>query len=342
MRNRIAPALGFLLASFVARAAAGEPAPLTQPEMQQVLRTLQAQFAQPEAVNFAALNRAAIHGLLRENADTMQLLTVPDAAPAIAAPPLSESLTPHIACLRPASFSKESAALVKEALTKLAAGEPTALILDLRAAAADDDPAAAAALAEIFLPKDTPLFLFPAPLKTSSDPVWTRELTVLIDRDACNVAEILATVLKAKQRAIFVGETTRGRTAAIATLPLRRVDGGSLVLRYAAQRVSFSDGTDPFGRGVVPDIAAPMETDAKRAVFELQAKEGLSRSVFDKARPRTNEAALVTRTNPELPERIARTAGRPPEYGVPLIDRPLQLAVDILIARRTLEPAAAK
>ena len=94
---------------------------------------------------------------------------------------------------------------------------------------------------------------------------------------------------------------------------------------------------DPFGKGLTPDIAAPLDAAAKLAVFTLQSNEGLSRGVFHRAGPRTNEASLIARTNPELPARIARSAGQPTEFDTQLTDRPLQLAVDMLIANQKLK-----
>ncbi len=310
--------------------------PLTQPEMQQVLRALQTQFADSDATGFTALNRAAIAGLLRDNPQTMQLLTVPDAAPAAPPPLLQASLTPRIACIRPGSFRQEDTTLLRDALTKLAAGETAALILDLRAPAADTDPAIAADLAALFLPKGTPLFTFKTPLQTTADPVWTRELLVLADSDTPNTAEILATVLQAPKRALLIGGPTRGRTASVADLPLRKTDAGQIVLRYTPTRVTFADKTDPFGKGLTPDFPAPQEAGAKQAVFALQTTEGLARGVFQTARPRVSEASLLARSNPEIPDRIARASGKPSGFDAQPTDRPLQLAVDILIARQAL------
>ena len=324
-----------LLALGSGAATAADSPPLTQPEMQQILHTLQTQFTDPDATGYAALNRAAIAGLLRDHPQTMQLLTVPDIAPAVP-PLLTESLTPRIACLRPAAFRKEDTAPLRDALTKLAAGETAALILDLRVPAADSDPVTAAELAALFLPRDTPLFTFQTPLKSTIDPVWTRELIILADNDTTNTAEILATVLQSRNRALMIGSATRGRTAGVADLPLRKVEAGHLVLRYTTRRITFADRPDPFGTGLTPDIPAPMEAAAKQAVFALQTKEGLGRGVFHADRPRTNEASLLSRTNPELPARIARSAGKTTEYDTRLADRPLQLAVDILIASKAL------
>ena len=290
MRSIISAMRSKLLFFGLAAAAHADTPPLTQPEMQQILRTLQTHSSQRDAVSYESLNRAAIAGLLRENPQTMQLVTV-SAAPSPALPPVVESLTPRIACLRPHAFRAEDVAALSAALTKLAAGETSALILDLRAPAADTDPAIAAALAGLFLPKDT---LVCNALKTTADPVWTRDLLVLTDADTTNAAEVLATVLRAGQRALLIGSPTRGRTAAVAELPLRKTDAGTLTLRYTAQRVTFPEGTaDPFGKGLAPDIAAPLDAAEKVKVFALQAKEGLARGVFHPARPRSNEAALV-------------------------------------------------
>lgn len=307
--------------------------PLTQPEMQEVLRALRTDFAQAEAVNFEALNRAAIAGLLAQNAQTMQLVTVPVAPPLVPALKV-EALTPGIACVRLHALRKEDAAGLRVELVKLAGGDAGALILDLRAPAPDSDPALAAEFAALFLPKGTAVT---AAVKTSADPVWTRELIVLVDTDTTNAGEVLAAILQSRKRALLAGSATRGRTAAVVELPLRKTDAGMLVLRYTAQRVTFPDGTtDPFGKGVQPDLPAVPDSEMKAKVFALQAKEGLARAVLHKARPRSNEASLVAQTNPELPERVARTTGQPTEFDTALTDYPLQLAVDVLTAQRVL------
>lgn len=328
MRSKIA------VLTFLCSAARAETPPLDQAEMQQVLRALQSQFSQPDAVGFEALNRAAIAGLLQQNPQTMQLVTVPAAPAAATAPVKAESLTPRIACVRPGALRKEDATAVREALTKLAAGETAAVILDLRAAAADSDPALAVDFVSLFLPKGSAVT---GTVKTEAEPVWTKDLMVLADTDTPNTGEVIAALLQFHQRAVLIGTPTRGRTAAVAELPLRKVEGGTLTLRFTAQRVVFPAGaTDPFGKGLTPDISAPLDAKEKAAVFALQTKEGLARGVFQTAQPRANEAALVARTNPEIPDRIARTAGKAEE--APPVDRPLQLAVDSITTQMLLKP----
>jgi len=320
-----------------AQAVLADTPPLTQPEMQEVLRALRKDFAQPAAVDYEALNRAAIAGLLEQHPQMMQIVSVPDAAPA--APPVKvESLTPRIAGVRLPAWRKEDAVTLRTELEKLTAGETASLILDLRAPAADADPALAVEFASLFLPKDTAVT---ASARTATDPAWTRDLIVLADAGTTNAGEVLAAVLQFQKRALLIGSTTRGRTAAVATVPLRQTEAGTLMLRYTARRIIFPDGlSDPFGAGLKPDIPATCDAAVKAQVFARQAKEGLASGVFAKARPRSSEASLVAKTNPEIPERIARTAGQPSEYENQLLDGPLQLAVDVLIARLALTPGA--
>ncbi len=73
------------------------------------------------------------------------------------------------------------------------------------------------------------------------------------DTDTSNTAEILAAILQFKKRALLIGGPTRGRTAAVADLPVRKTESGQFVLRYTARRVAFPDMPDPFGKGLTPD-----------------------------------------------------------------------------------------
>lgn len=318
---------------------AEEPPPLNQAEMQQLLQSLRTDYARPEPVNYETLNRHAIAGLLKANPHTMQLVTVQPVGPPAAAPLLVESLTPRIACVRPGVFDAASAAAMGEALTKLAGGETAAVILDLRVPSADGDPAAVTAFVQHFLPKGTALFSNAEPVTTAADPVWTRDLLVLVDGESGNVAEILAAVLQRQRRAVLAGAPTRGRTAAVQERVLRQDAAGTLLLRFTGRPVTFSTGADPFGKGLIPDMATAFAPEQKAAVFALQAKSGLAGTVFIEPRPRLNEAALVQKTNPELPGRIARSAGQAVDPAAAPADQQLQLAVDVLVARQALDAA---
>ena len=101
-----------------------------------------------------------------------------------------------------------------------------------------------------------------------------------------------------------------------------------------------------FGVPVVPDFPLRSDAAAKRQVITDSATGGMARHVFEKERPRLNEAALVAGTNPELPQRVAETEKRPTEFDAPpVIDRVLQQTVDLLQNARFLgldKPAEVK
>ena len=306
---------------------------LQQADMQLVLRALQSRYADPGAVSYEALNRAAIAGLLKDHGTSIQILTLPLQP---AAPPAlkSEALTPQITCIRPGVVHAADAAAARAVLTKIAASASHAVILDLRTSSTDSDPAAAVDWAALFLPKGTAVT---RAASTAAEPAWSGDLTLLVDEGTSNSGEVLAAVLQHHQRAVVIGSPTRGRTAAVADVALRKVDSGTLTLRFTAERVAFPEkAADPFGKGITPDIPAALDAAARTAVFALEEKEGMARCVFQKSPPRSNEAALVAKTNPEIPARIARSAGTP-EVATP-IDRPLQLAVDTLLSRGLLKP----
>ena len=68
---------------------------------------------------------------------------------------------------------------------------------------------------------------------------------------------------------------------------------------------------------------SPQEVLAE--IFAASRKQGVSQFVFDSARPRMNEAALVTNTNPEIESTKDREAP-------PLRDTVLQRAMDLVTA----------
>jgi Peptidase family S41 len=313
-------------------ARAQEPAGLSQDEMQQMLRALRTDYAAPEAVSYESLNRAAIDGLLKANPRTMQLVKA-DGTAAEPGKLLSAVLADGMVALRPAEFTAPGIKTVQETLAKLAAEAPGAiLILDLRAPCRDASPAEAAALLSLFFAKGTALFTSGQPAVTTGDPLWSGEVIALVDEESCNVAEIAAAVFKFQKRAWLAGSLTRGRLAEVKELPLRE----GLRLRYTAQRVQIEGQPDLFGKGVEPDQTLPFDAEAKRAAFTLQQTEGLTSAVFIPVRPRQNEAALLARGNVELPDRITRSSGQLSRFDTAPVDTVMQLAADIVTARRVL------
>ncbi|MEM6790104.1 MAG: S41 family peptidase [Myxococcota bacterium] len=155
--------------------------------------------------------------------------------------------------LRIEAFDFASPTRVAAALHEMGHGEP--LTLDLRA-----NPGgrldAALRIAQLFLPRDTPLCRLVEPdgdevvRYARSERTWTMPLTVRVDHDTGSAAELVAAVLQYHRRAVVVGTPTRGKTT---------------IQRFAAPRTAqrtdyvtvaqwrLPDGSDLSQRGVVPE-----------------------------------------------------------------------------------------
>ena len=156
---------------------------------------------------------------------------------------------------------------------------------------------------------------------------WNSPLMILIDRDTGNVGEIIAAVLKNRSRSLVIGEPTMGMTIEYRDVPI----GEDRILRYAVAEVVLPDETSLYKVGVKPDVVTPTPSKVKEAIFKETEKKPLADFIFEKARPRLNEAALVAGTDPELEYYVAKSAGRKTEWDTPLLrDRALMQAVDLL------------
>ena len=76
-----------------------------------------------------------------------------------------------------------------------------------------------------------------------------------------------------------------------------------------------------------PDIAISLSSEVQSQLFELSRENGVSAYIFDKERPRMNEAALVANTNPEITPTEESNEETPPPR-----DTVLQRAMDIVTA----------
>jgi C-terminal processing protease CtpA/Prc len=316
---------------------------LTQTQMQEIFQVLQKQYVKPEAFNDAELNRAAIQGLLTRLGGGISLETrrTDGADTNGAAALVAEELTPSVVYLRPGVLTSDELPRLDAALDSLAKTKAHTLLLDLRSPARDGDYAAAAQILSRFLPEAEVLFQIRRasggklePFVSKGRARWTRDLMLLVDGDTNNVAEVVAAVLQARLRPFVIGSRTRGMAAQMREVPI----GKDLVLRFADAEVVLAEGRSLFRIGVQPDMEAPFESDKKRKIFAASATEGMKKFVFEKERPRMNEAALVARSNPELDYQIAKSAGKATSYdGQPLCDRAIQQALDVLTSSAILD-----
>lgn len=340
-------AAALLAAGLPAAADPGSPIDaLDQASLQETFRLLRTNYIQGDALTLEKLNRAALEGLLKRldfGAELIPLTPAPTAAAPAPDPPglVLEKLADTIGYLRPAAFTLDEIPAFDAALAALAGEKPGTLILDLRTPAPPAEFAVAASLLERFLPAGQPLFSVqkpgdPAPrhFRTSGPPQWMGTLMVLIDADCTNVAETVAAVLQRTLQAPLIGSPTRGRTMQYETAPL----SATHALRFASAEMRLPDGASLFRKGLAPTLAVPADPDAKSALFARQTEQGVRAGITNLERPRHNEAALVAGTSPELPHQLAQSAKRPTFWDTPpLQDRTLQVAVDVLTARRVAD-----
>jgi carboxyl-terminal processing protease len=159
--------------------------------------------------------------------------------------------------VRIAFFSGDVPARVFTAIRRLEAEGMRALVLDLR-----DNPGgeldAALALAGDFLEPGTEIARVTDSdgdetiHRARAEDPYRFPLAVLVDGGTASAAELFAGALQANGRACLAGETTYGKAAGQALVP---VPGGSL----AARRVSFMlpGGAVLQGLGLRPDVAPP-------------------------------------------------------------------------------------
>lgn len=329
-----------------ATAAASTIDALDQAALQETFRLLRTNYIQRDAMTLEELNRAALAGLLARldfGAEIVPLAPTSSSPDPAAAPPtvISEQLADTIGYVRPTAYSLDVMPAFDAALASLPQGSTTTLILDLRTPGPPAEFAVAAQMLERFLPEGQPLFSVektndPAPrhFRSTGPPRWNGPLLLLIDDDCTNAAETIAAVLQRTLHTPLIGSPTRGRTMQYETAPLSATHG----LRFASAEMRLPDGTSLFRKGLAPAFIVTGVSGAKADVFARQGQEGVKQFITHWQRPRFNEAALVAGTAPELPYQVAQSARQVSPYdSPPLQDRPLQVAVDVLIARLALK-----
>ena len=90
-----------------------------------------------------------------------------------------------------------------------------------------------------------------------------------------------------------------------------------------------------FPAGLKPDLPVSLPGEVQERIFRLSAERGVSGFVFDKERPRMNEAALIANANPEIDGSTSAEEDTDPADG--LRDAVLQRAVDVVTALRLFQ-----
>ncbi|MBL9154112.1 MAG: S41 family peptidase [Verrucomicrobiales bacterium] len=321
---------------------------LDQASLQEAFRVLRSDYIKRESLSYLELNRAAMQGLLERLDFGAMLLTRADRE-ARDAPYafFSEKLSPEVGYVRFGKYRRDELEALDKALVRFSgeAGLDT-LIVDLRSPQAMADFEIAAQILSRFRPGGELVFKIRRPHEDrprlfttrAGAVVWDRRIIVLIDRETGNVGEIIAAVLRNTTGSLVIGETTIGMTVEYRDVPL----AADRILRYAVAEVALPDGSSLFQKGVTPDVVTVVPSNVKQAVFRASERDGLAAFVFEKARPRMNEAALVAGTDPELDYYVAKSNGRDTDWDRPILrDRVLRQAVDLLAALPALEAGRA-
>lgn len=338
------PALPLLLIPLLAVAQGPSPSPSTAPlpaeaEMGSAARlesldaaqislaigTIRTNHAEAASLDETGMARATLRGLLDGFYPGAELIG--DSKPGPTAAPLrSEILDGGVGFLRPGALDADNLAQLDVALGDFNAQKVTSVIIDLRTIPGSEDYEAAAQFAGRFVPSGTALFSLGRTgdknekvFISSSQPVFQGVVAVVADKDSAGAAEALAAALRRHAHAMIVGTATGGRAVKSVTLDL----GHGTLLRYAVTEVRVAGLPSLYPQGVEPDLEVPQSAADKKAVLEGEEKNGISKFIADHERMHLNEAALVAGTNPEI------EAG---EEETPLLDRPLQRAVDLVTA----------
>ena len=318
---------------------------LDQAALQEAFRLLTNDYIQEGDLNPLEVNRAAFQGLL-ERLDFGAMLLTERTRSERNSPFLFQRASIHdtLGYVRFGRFSEEEVAKFDEALKELQSDKKTThLILDLRSPQAQAEFSIAAKILSRFLAPNELLFKIRRPgndrptlFVSTPEPVSCRlEPILLIDRETGNVGEIIAAVLRRATGCLVIGEKTPGLTVEYRDVPL----GEDRILRYAIAEVVLEDDSSIFRVGVKPDLNTPTPLKSKADLYRaVDQGKPLSDFLLQKQRPRMNEAALVSGTDPEIDYYLLLSQNKPTPWDrPPLQDRALQQAVDLLDTTRFLD-----
>lgn len=286
---------------------------------------LRAKHVESANLDETVLGRAMLRGLLDGLYPGAELIGGPPLA-AGPAPFRAEILDGRVGYVRLGTIGTEGIAQLDAALADFSAKNAEGVVLDLRTTPESSDFPLAAEVCDRFVPEGTSLFSVVRPaekqekiLTSSRPPAFRGLVVVLADGETAGAAEAVAGALRRHARAMIVGSKTSGRAVEFTTLPL----GGGHHLRYASAEARVAGLPPLYPRGVEPDLEVVQSEEDKNAILDGALEKGIAGYVFESERARMNEAALVAGTNPEIDAGDA--TGQ-------LLDRPLQRAVDLVVA----------
>lgn len=319
---------------------------LGQDSLQEAFRLLTKDYIQHESLDSLEINRSALQGLL-DRLDFGAMLLTEKGRESRNSPFqfLHTQIGDSIGYVRFGRFDQEGVEDLDAAIAEFRGEEEIkALIIDLRSPQAQADFAIASQILSRFRPPNELLFKIRRPgndrptlfVSQAAELNWQKGIILLVDQETGNVGEIIAAVLKRETDCLIIGEKTPGLTVEYRDVAIDE----DRILRYAIAEVVLEDNTSIFQKGIEPDIFTPTPHEAKQLIYrETQNGEPLATFLFQKQRPRMNEAALVAGTDPEIDYYLLRSNRKPTPWDTPPPqDRALQQAVDLLTTHTFLNP----
>ena len=320
---------------------------LDQSSMQEAFRLLTKDYIQHDKLDDLEVNRAALQGMLSRLDFGAMLLTEKSRAERDSPFVFYHSkINREIGYIRFGRYEEAELAKFDAAIKDFNDSKGLDhLILDLRSPQAQSEFSIAAQILSRFRGPNALLFKIRRPgndrpslfVSTGVASGWRKNIILLVDSETGNVGEIIAAVLKRETGCLIIGEQTSGLTVEYRDVPV----GEDRILRYAIAEVVLEDDSSIFKKGVAPDITSVTVPKTKYDIYSAIDKgTPLNDFLFQKQRPRMNEAALVSGTDPEIDYYLLLSQDKPTPWDrPPLQDRSLQQAVDLLETTHFLEPS---
>jgi hypothetical protein len=301
-------------------------------QLKDILDKLRTNYVDSSALTNDELNQAAIKGLLAKLGPGVRVQTQSEFERATPVRPFRyDVVSNRFGYIRLGTLKDNTLSQLDNALGQSRSRNVEGLILDLRTVSEDNDYNLANSIISRFVANGQPTFELitkgsaePKKFTSQSNPLYQGPIAILIDRQSAGAAEVIAGVLKTKQRALLIGQTTAGRAVKYKTEPL-----GNLQVSVAESEVEIPGLPLIFPGGLSPDIAVNVPQETENQVLSQSDSGPLEPYISDDERARLNEAALVNGTNPELDDYEEQESGKTPKVG--LKDECLQHAIDFLI-----------
>src|SRR5580700_1443202 len=235
-------------------------------QLKLILDALRTNYVDARALTNDELDQAAIKGLLAKLGPGVRLQTRSEFERAKPVRPFRyDVVSNRFSYIRLGTLKENSLSQLDNALGESRSRNVEGLIIDLRTVSEDSDYDLANSVLSRFISSGERTFELTEKgtseskkFTAKSAPLYQGPIAVLVDRQTAGAAEVIAGVLKTKQRALLIGQTTAGRAVKYKTEPM-----GDLMVSVAQSEVQIAGLPLIFPGGLIPDIVVnmPQETE---------------------------------------------------------------------------------